>query len=97
MDPQTGAIPADPAEQVRLVFANVRRFMEAAGGSVDDIVRMTVYIQEESFRELVNQEWVALFPDPDSRPARHSVVSPLRGGALVQVEVVALVGEAGDL
>lgn len=90
IDPETGKIPEDPAKQVEMVFQNVRRFMEVAGGSPDDIGRMNVYVQDDQLRELVNQEWIKMFPDPESRPARHSTVMNLRMGALVQVEITAV-------
>ncbi|MCL6592622.1 MAG: RidA family protein [Alicyclobacillus sp.] len=90
MDPETGTIPDDPARQAELMFQNVRRFMEAAGGSPEDIVRVTVYLQDEKYRDLVNQEWVKMFPDPHSRPARHALHATLRNGAVMQVELVAV-------
>ena len=74
-DPDTGKVPADLDEQCRLMFENVRRVMAAAGGSVDDIVKMTVWITDRSLREIMNRHWVAIFPDPHSRPARHTVAS----------------------
>jgi 2-iminobutanoate/2-iminopropanoate deaminase len=42
-------------------------------------------------REHVNREWLAAFPDPADRPARHTLIHPLRGAALMQVEIVAVV------
>src|SRR5207248_10977238 len=74
-DPQTGKVPADLDEQCRLMFENVRRIMSAAGGSPDDIVKMTVWITDRSLREIMNRHWVAMFPDPQSRPARHTLTS----------------------
>jgi 2-iminobutanoate/2-iminopropanoate deaminase len=74
-DPETGKIPADLDEQCRLMFENVRRVMAAAGGSPDDIVKMTVWITDRSLREIMNRHWVAMFPDPHSRPARHTLTS----------------------
>lgn len=93
IDPRTGTIPDDPAEQVRLVFQHVRTFMEEAGGSPEHIGRMTVYIKNEEVRDLVNEEWVKMFPDPSSRPARHSPIADLRRGALVQAEIIAVLPE----
>lgn len=90
VDPETGQIPPDPAAQVALVFQHVSTFMEQAGGTPDDIGKVTVYLKDESYRDLVNQEWVKMFPDPDSRPARHSNVADLRRGALVQLELIAV-------
>ena len=74
-DPETGKVPADLDEQCRLMFENVRRVMAAAGGSPDDIVKMTVWITDRSLRPILNTHWVAMFPDPHSRPARHTVAS----------------------
>ncbi|EPZ42928.1 RidA family protein [Alicyclobacillus acidoterrestris] len=91
IDPSTGSIPSDPKRQVQLVFQHVRSFMKNAGGSPDDIGKMTVYLADEQYRDLVNEEWVKMFPDPASRPARHSTVSQLRNGALVQVEITAVI------
>jgi enamine deaminase RidA (YjgF/YER057c/UK114 family) len=68
-------VPADLDEQCRLMFENVRRVMAAAGGSPDDIVKMTVWITDRSLREIMNRHWVAMFPDPHSRPARHTLTS----------------------
>ena len=74
-DPATGKVPDDLDEQCRLMFENVRRVMATAGGSPDDIIKMTVWITDRSLREVLNRHWVAMFPDPHSRPARHTVTS----------------------
>ena len=72
-DPATGKVPADLDAQCAQMFANVRRVMETAGGSPDDIIKMTVWITDRNLRETLNKHWVAMFPDPHSRPARHTV------------------------
>ena len=38
-----GRCPEDPAEQFRLAFGHVQDILEAAGGSMADIVEMTTY------------------------------------------------------
>lgn len=91
VDPESGKIPEDAERQVELAFQHVRRFMETVGGSTDDIGRMTVYLEDEKYRDLVNREWIEMFPDSESRPARHSTVAHLRAGALVQLEIIAVV------
>lgn len=91
VDPATHTIPAGHAEQVGHAFRNLELFLAAAGATVDDVVRVTVSVSDESVRPLINNEWLRLFPDPDSRPARHTVVTALRGGADIQLEVVAVV------
>jgi len=74
-DPATGQVPADLDEQCRLMFENVRGIMTAAGGSPDDVIKMTVWITDRSLRDVLNRHWVAMFPDAHSRPARHTVTS----------------------
>lgn len=94
LDPVSGEIPEDPAAQARNAFAHMRSLLEAAGASLDDVVRVTVFIAEERFRALINPLWLECFPDEASRPARHILVyEHLRGGMCVQLEFVA---ECGD-
>jgi enamine deaminase RidA (YjgF/YER057c/UK114 family) len=50
-DPETGKLPAELDAQCHQMFNNVRRVMSAAGGSPDDIVKMTVWIADRSLRE----------------------------------------------
>ncbi|WAH35700.1 RidA family protein [Alicyclobacillus dauci] len=90
VDPQTGEIPDDARRQAELVFQHVRTFMETAGGSPENIGRMTIYLQDEMYRDFVNEEWVKMFPNPESRPARHATATNLRRGALIQVDLIAV-------
>ena len=74
-DPATGKVPEDLDQQCAQMFDNVRRVITAAGGSPDDIVKMTVWITDRALRPVLNKHWVEMFPDPQSRPARHTVAS----------------------
>ncbi len=74
-DPSTGEVPADLDRQCALMFANVREILKAAGGSPEDIIKMTVWMRERSLRETLNRHWILMFPDPGSRPARHTMTS----------------------
>jgi 2-iminobutanoate/2-iminopropanoate deaminase len=74
-DPATGKVPEDLDEQCRLMFENVRRVVGAAGGSPEDIVKMTVWITDRALRPILNKHWIEIFPDTNSRPARHTVTS----------------------
>ncbi len=78
-DAQTGAsLPADPDAQAAALFRNVRAFMEQAGGTVDDIVQLTVYLRDEKYRSAINGEWLKMFPDAQDRPGRIVVYREFR-------------------
>ena len=93
LDRGSGTIPDDPAEQVRLVFANLGAIIEAAGGTLDAVARLTFHVKQASIRPLINNEWLRAFPDPASRPARHTITNPdLAANILLQCEALAWVG-----
>ena len=92
-DSATGKVPEDLDAQCAQMFANVRRLIEAAGGTPEDIVKMTVWISDRALRPTLNKYWVLMFPDPHSRPARHTVASgdftpPMQ----IQCDLLAVVG-----
>ena len=90
-DPKTNTLPGDPDKQAEVLFRNIRSFMERAGGTTDDIVRMTVYLKEERYRESINKEWLKMFPDEKDRPARHAIRVDVRGEVLFQIEIIAVI------
>lgn len=93
----TGKVPESVDAQCRLMFDNVRRILEAAGGSFDNVLKMTFFLRPEVPRELLNTHWVAAFPDPDSRPARHVIVSTtLPASMSLQCDLVAQLDERLD-
>jgi 2-iminobutanoate/2-iminopropanoate deaminase len=93
-DPETGDYPPAAADQARHAFANMATLVREAGGDVDDIAHVTVFLKDLADKKYVDDEWVAMFPDPADRPARHAV-SVSRGGAmLLQLEIVAVLGQA---
>jgi enamine deaminase RidA (YjgF/YER057c/UK114 family) len=93
-DPETGKVPDGLEDQCRFMFANVRRILAVAGGSPDDIIKMTVFMKDRAGRGAVNKEWLAMFPDEASRPARHTLAyDGLPAPVVVQCEVMALLPE----
>lgn len=95
VDRSTGELPADAPSQVAHAFANAEAVVAAAGGSLDDIAKLTVYVASKEVRPLLNAEWTTRFPDPLSRPARHVLVyDSLPAGMHLQCELVAWVGRS---
>ena len=93
-NPQTGKVPDDLDAQCRQMFDNVCRLIEAAGGSPDDIVKMTVWISDRALRPTLNKYWVEMFPDPHSRPARHTVAhSDFTSPMQIQCDLFAVIDD----
>ena len=91
LDPETGKIPDDVVRQTELMFVNLKRIMEAGGAGLDQIVKMTVYVKVPEARAAVNAQWLIAFPDPASRPARHTFQNDhLPANMLVQCDATAV-------
>lgn len=89
-DPETNTLPDDPIREVECLFGNVRAFMNAAEGTTDDILRMTVFLKDNELRPAFNKEWIKMFPNEEDRPARHITLKDLPSNMNVQVEVIAV-------
>jgi 2-iminobutanoate/2-iminopropanoate deaminase len=92
-DPRSGEQPDGAREQVELAFQNMAAVVEAAGGTVADIAHVTVFLRDRADRKHVDERWLAMFPDPLDRPARHALPLDRAGGTLVQLEIVAVLEE----
>lgn len=73
-DPSSGQMPETVEEEVAQLFTYILEIMEKAGGSSENIAHLSVSVTNRSYKEIVNKEWLKLFPDPDNRPARHTTV-----------------------
>lgn len=96
----SGQIPLDPAsgelvggeieDQARQVLANLRAVLEAAGASLDDVVRTTIYLIDLSHFPRVNAVYAEHFTR-EPRPARATVqVAALPLGAAVEIDAIAV-------
>ena len=77
------------AEQTEQVLANLRAILEAAGSSLDRIVKTTVFLQ--SLDDFAGMNEVYARHVGETPPARSTVeVAKLPSGALVEIEAIAL-------
>ena len=90
IDPVTGKMPPTIEEQAANMFGHIRSIMEAAGGGTQNILKLTIWLQDVSQRAALNRLWEDMFPDEHSRPARQSMPCPLDGGKLVQCDLLAV-------
>ncbi|HZV94189.1 MAG TPA: RidA family protein [Caldimonas sp.] len=89
-DPATGKPAASIEAQCRFMLGNVKKIVEAAGGGVADIAKLTVWMKDRSQRPALNVPWLEMFPDAASRPARHTMHAPeLDMGKLVECSFTA--------
>lgn len=93
-DRNTGKVPNDVSAQCAHMFANLRAILAAAGAAPEDVIRVTVWIKSPEIRAEVNKEWVVMFPDPNSRPARHTMFyDQFTTPIVVQCEAWASIGD----
>jgi reactive intermediate/imine deaminase len=83
---------ASIAEQTEQALDNVTAVLAQAGASMEDVLKVTVYLDDiEDFEEM-NETYATYFPSEP--PARSAIeVGALPKGAGVEVEAVAVVGQ----
>jgi reactive intermediate/imine deaminase len=93
----SGQIPLDPVTQqmvegdfevhARRVFDNLKAVAEAAGGSLEQIVKLNVYLLDLAHFATVNETMAGYFEQP--YPARAALaVSQLPKGAVIEIDAV---------
>ncbi len=87
---KTGEMPNDPDEQTKHAFINMASVLKAGGLDMGDVVKMTVLVADEDFSASINKYWTQSYPDKTKRPARHTLVVPLKGGSRIRLEALAV-------
>lgn len=93
----SGQIPLDPATmeivdvaveaQIRQVFDNLSAVAQAAGGSLADVVKLTVYLTDLANFAAVNEIMVTYFNEP--YPARAAIgIAALPRAAAVEIDAI---------
>lgn len=95
IDPQTGhMVEGDFKAKVKRVMDNIKAIVEAAGGTIDRLVKVTVFIRDLSLFGEFNEVYASYFSSIP--PARSTVgVSSLPRGADIEIEAVAYLCEEG--
>jgi len=89
INPKTGTIEsADIVVQTKQVLENLLAVLQAAGVSLTQVVKTTIFLKDMNDFPKVNEIYAAYFPD--SPPARSTVqVTRLPKDALIEIECVA--------
>ena len=85
LDPKTMKLVEGDENQIRQVFKNIQAVCEASGVTLDDIVKLNVYLSDLSVFSQVNEVMEELFSEP--YPARAAIqVAKLPLESLIEVE-----------
>jgi reactive intermediate/imine deaminase len=87
LDPATATLSEGTEVQARQVFANLRAVAEASGGSLDDIVKLTILLMDLADFAKVNEIMAAHFKQPYPARATYQVAG-LPRGARIEIEAV---------
>jgi 2-iminobutanoate/2-iminopropanoate deaminase len=93
-DPQTGKlVPGGIREQTRQALENVKAIVEAAGGSMRDIVKVTVVLDRIEDFDDMNEVYQTFFPE--SPPARATFQGRIGNGLLIEIDAIAYIPRRG--
>ena len=91
LDPATGTlVEGGIAEQTRQALRNITAVLEAAGSSLDNVVKTTVFLGDMDDFKAMNEVYGGFFANEP--PARSTVEVSLPLEALVEIEAIATVG-----
>ena len=86
-DPEGNLVEGGIAEQARRTLENVRTCLDAAGCTLDDVVKVNAYLADLGDFPAYNEVYVEFFSKP--YPARTSVQAGLPPGVLIEIEAIA--------
>jgi 2-iminobutanoate/2-iminopropanoate deaminase len=92
-NPLTGTLErGDVRSETQRVFENLRAILEAAGASLDDVVKCNVYLRDINDFAAMNEVYATYFSAPF--PARTTIqAGALPGGIAVEIECIAKIGK----
>jgi 2-iminobutanoate/2-iminopropanoate deaminase len=91
-NPETGRLElGDVRSETKRTFENVRAILEAAGSSLDDVMKCNVYLRDIDDFGAMNEVYETFFSAPF--PARTTIqAGALPGGIAVEIECIAKTG-----
>lgn len=82
----------NPADQAALTFCNLKMTVESAGGSMDDVTQVIVYLTTKAAFEPMNRAFAAAFRAPYPNRATVIVAGLMVEGACIEITAQAHIG-----
>jgi len=91
LDPKTGELArGDIRQQTQQVLENIKGILESQGLGMEDVVKVTIFLNDIANFNQVNEVYATYFPS--SPPARSTVkVTKLPRNASIEIEAIALI------
>lgn len=77
-------------EETLLTLSHIKKVIEAAGGTIDDIMKCTVHLESIEDFDRFNKAYGSFFSG--IRPARTTVQSVLSDGIKIEIDAIAMIG-----
>jgi 2-iminobutanoate/2-iminopropanoate deaminase len=71
-DPGTRHVPDDFDRQISNIFRHALLILRDGGGDWSHVAKMEFWAPTDEAREAIERAWIATFPNPESRPSRHT-------------------------
>jgi 2-iminobutanoate/2-iminopropanoate deaminase len=79
----------DVAGQARQVFANIGTVLAESGGSLSDVIKLTIFLADIGNRDVVNQVRTEMFAEPYPASTQVAVAALVHPDWMVEIEAVA--------
>jgi 2-iminobutanoate/2-iminopropanoate deaminase len=87
-----GSLPADGGQQVEQAFENVRAVAEACGGTMADVVKLTIFVTSNDLRTQIADQRRRRWPDGERPATTYLIVAGLATPEhLVELDAVAVI------
>ena len=83
--------PNDIGAQTRQVFENIKRVLEGGGATLQDIVKITVFVTDIRYREPYGEARLQFFPVNPPASTLVQIAALAIPGALIEIEAVAVI------
>lgn len=91
LDPGTRNLPESLDDQIANLFTHIGNALAEAGADWGDVAKIDFFANDPDARAKINPFWLERFPDPESRPSRHTQITPSDGRPSISCNFIAYV------